>query len=298
MEIILNGGVYKMKNKELIEKIKKVGSVFGDFIDGKGFYVVILLCIVVIGATITVVSIRDYNKIGGGDSNNKTLLGNHVIPETIKSSKASEVIEVPVKTVTASVTEQPKSIVQVTPKVNNGINKSMPQKTIEKINLDKQPVKNKISEQSNTKAKNEKEPLRPIRLSYPVFGKVIKEYAQNNLVYSNTLQEWTTHSGIDIASNLNIPVMTAADGIVKSIKSDPKYGITITIEHAGGLETIYSNLSTTALVKSGKKVKRGTAISGVGNTASFECEDQPHLHFEVIENGKVINPMGYLNSLK
>ena len=291
-----------MKNKELVEKIKRIGSVFGDFIDGKGFYIVILLCMVVIGATITVVSIRDYNKIEGEYSTSETLQDNRAVPQTIKSSKVSEVTEVPVETVTASVAGQPKSIAQVTPKVNNSIKKNVLEKTSEKMRQNNQVVKNNIPKQSNTKlktkVKNQKDPIQPIRLSYPVFGKIIKEYAQNNLVYSKTLQEWTTHSGIDIASDLNTPVMTTADGIVKSIKSDPKYGITIIIEHAGGLKTIYANLSTAAMVKVGKSVKRGTTISGVGNTAGFECEEQPHLHFEVIENGKAINPMNYLISVK
>lgn len=281
-----------MKNQKLIEKIKKSGSAFGNFIDGKGFYIIIFLCVIVIGATITVVSLRDYNKIGNQYSSNEKLLNNATDINGKQSDEIYKETDVPARTVTASISEQPK---QNKPRVVYGNKEGISQKS-NKNKFERDTLK-KLIKNKKSSDKNKNESLQPISPIYPVFGKIIKEYAQSNLVYSRTLQAWTTHTGIDIASELNTPVKASADGIVKSIKNDPGYGITITIEHSDGIKTIYSNLSTAAMVKPGKKVKRGTVISGIGSTAGFECLDQPHLHFEVKKDDKIFSPLNYLGSL-
>jgi len=123
----------------------------------------------------------------------------------------------------------------------------------------------------------------------PVKGKIQTDYAMDRLLYSKTLDEWRTHSGIDISAPRGDVVKAAADGYIKEIKNDPCYGITITIDHENGYKTIYSNLAS-SMVSTNQKVKAGDAISSVGNTAIFECMDPPHLHFEVYRNDKLVDP--------
>lgn len=128
----------------------------------------------------------------------------------------------------------------------------------------------------------------------PVSGDIIKDFAMDTLIYSNTLEEWTTHSGIDIKANKTSIVVASEEGTVESIKNDPRYGLTIVIAHENGFKTIYSNLLTTEFVSEGKKVEKGETIATVGETASFEISDEAHLHFEMYKDGEVVNPTIYL----
>lgn len=128
----------------------------------------------------------------------------------------------------------------------------------------------------------------------PVDGEKIKDYSSDNLVYSVTLDEWTTHLGIDYKSEKTDIVKASADGKIKSIKNDPRYGLTVVIEHTNGFESVYSNLLTAEFITVGEEVKQGQTIATVGNTARFEIADETHLHFEIKQNGESVDPNIYL----
>ena len=149
-----------------------------------------------------------------------------------------------------------------------------------------------ISTNSNNSEK--KETKKEISFQKPVEGEIIREFAQNNLVYSNTLEEWITHNGIDIKADKTTVVKSAEAGVVKSIKNDPRYGLTIVIQHDDVYQTIYSNLLTSEFVVEGEKVEKGQAIGTVGNSSVFEVADEPHLHFEILKNSIQIDPSNYL----
>ncbi|MCI9015891.1 MAG: peptidoglycan DD-metalloendopeptidase family protein [Clostridia bacterium] len=154
---------------------------------------------------------------------------------------------------------------------------------------------NKSTKQAQTKkeeVKKEETEVKKeeIKFIQPVEGEIIKEFAKDNLVYSQTLQEWTTHTAIDYKAEKTTIVKAAADGKVKSIKNDPRYGLSIIIEHQEGYESLYANLLTSEFVQIGEEVKSGQSIGTVGNTATFEIADEPHLHFEIIKDGVAIDP--------
>lgn len=140
------------------------------------------------------------------------------------------------------------------------------------------------------KTKVEKDPT----FKAPVEGEVIKEFAKDNLIYSETLKEWTTHYGVDIKAERATVVKAAAEGTVKYIKNDPRYGLTIIIEHANGFETRYANLLTTEFVSEGEEVKVGQTIGTVGDSAVYEIVDESHLHFEILKNNENVNPAKYV----
>lgn len=129
----------------------------------------------------------------------------------------------------------------------------------------------------------------------PVSGAVMKGYAMEELVYSKTLKAWITHSGIDIEGPLGAEVKAALDGIVAAVEEDALMGIVIVLEHGEGLTTVYANLSTQELVQVGQRVEKGQVISGIGRTAALEIADPPHLHFEVRLHGEVQDPMPYIS---
>lgn len=128
----------------------------------------------------------------------------------------------------------------------------------------------------------------------PVEGEIMLEFAKDKLVYSNTLQEWVTHNGIDIKADKTTIVKASAEGTIKSIKNDPRYGITVVIQHVNGYSSVYSNLLTAEFVKEGEKVKQEQTIGTVGNTATFEIADESHLHFEIVKDSEYLDPTLYI----
>lgn len=152
---------------------------------------------------------------------------------------------------------------------------------------------NTTTEKTSTTNKTEattKEQKDPTFVSPIESSDILREYAKDNLVYSETLKEWITHLGIDIKAEKATVVKAGAEGTVKSIKNDPRYGLTIIIEHSNGYQTLYANLLTTEFVSEGEKVKSGQTIGTVGDTAVYEVVDEPHLHFEITKNGENLNP--------
>ena len=149
------------------------------------------------------------------------------------------------------------------------------------------------SKQTNAKAETT-ETKKELSFSMPVDGEISKDFAKDSLVYSETLKEWVTHMGIDIKAEKTTVVKAAESGTIKSIKNDPRYGLTVVIDHGDGYQTIYANLLTSEFVVEGENVEKGQSIGTVGNTAVFEVADEPHLHFEILKESIPQDPNSYL----
>ena len=93
------------------------------------------------------------------------------------------------------------------------------------------------------------------------------------------------HYGQDIAVNIGTKVYAPADGKIKFAGNQGGYGKVVKIDHTNGYRTIFAHLSKIN-VKSGSKVKRGDLIALSGNSGRTVG---PHLHYEVIVNGKKVN---------
>lgn len=128
----------------------------------------------------------------------------------------------------------------------------------------------------------------------PVSGAVTKDYSGDELVFSETMQDWRTHNGIDFAAVDGTDVLAAADGTVEAITENGMMGTTVIILHSGGIRTIYSNLSDIGLVSIGDDVKGGAIIGKTGSTAAAEVSEPPHLHFEMSVNEEPVNPHDYI----
>ncbi len=94
------------------------------------------------------------------------------------------------------------------------------------------------------------------------------------------------HDGLDFSAAFGTPILAAADGVVTRVGHDVSYGNVVEITHAEGFVTRYAHLSR-ALVVPGQKVTRGQHVADVGSTGR---STGPHLHYEVINKGFVINP--------
>jgi Membrane proteins related to metalloendopeptidases len=105
------------------------------------------------------------------------------------------------------------------------------------------------------------------------------------------------HTGIDISASLNTPIIAPKDGVVESFVTNSKaYGYLLTIEHEGGVETLYGHILDVAPnIAVGAHVKAGQVIAYVGNRG---LSTGPHLHFETHSQGSAVNPLLFVNQPK
>jgi len=256
--------------------MKKIQGKTVKFMEKRGFYIILFLCIVIVGITAMLVtrSNMEYFSNSWLDEEELVMKEDTVDNQAEKaeqenSNGASAVNQKPI-IVQKSVEEvkNEKAVAQTTDKVQNSV----------------------PAIQSNHSQK----PAAISKFMFPVQGDIMVEYAKDHIIYSKTLGDWRTHKGIDIKSILGAQVKAAADGVIEKIYNDDGYGITIIIDHRNGIKTKYCNLSTDSMVKEGQNVKQGDIISGIGDTAVFEIGEEPHLHFEVIKDGESVDPKTFL----
>lgn len=130
----------------------------------------------------------------------------------------------------------------------------------------------------------------------PVQGELLKGCSLEVPVFSLTMEDYRTHTGIDLYCDIGSDVAAAARGTVKEIWDDPMMGTCISIEHTGGSVTVYKNLcdDIPSGIEVGRTVEAGQIIATAGDTALLElCEDS-HIHFELYIGDKAVDPMEYV----
>jgi murein DD-endopeptidase MepM/ murein hydrolase activator NlpD len=98
------------------------------------------------------------------------------------------------------------------------------------------------------------------------------------------------HTGVDFTAPKGTPIYATGDGVVITVKTVfGGYGKYVEIDHGFGFVTRYAHMNDFK-VRKGQKVKRGDHIGSVGNTGSSTA---PHIHYEVLKDGKQVNPVNY-----
>ena len=138
------------------------------------------------------------------------------------------------------------------------------------------------------------EPRQPLKTAAPVQGETVAAYAMDSLSYNQTTQDWRVHNGMDIAAAPDTPVTAAADGEVYTVYEDDTMGHTVVIRHADGYTTKYASLDGNICVAPGDAVKLGDPIGYVGTSALLESALEPHVHFCVTRNDKLMDPAEFL----
>ena len=265
------------------------------FIDKQGFYVVLFVCIAIIGVTAFFTSNKSPKpQVQDLADNDKVItLPEPTMPDGLDTAGLQdEKISIKIKDST------------LPPEEDKVDEEALKETLATKEDKKEEEGKSEDQEKSQDDVKKEEAPKEEKKASkksaseakmiYPVSGTIIKEHTVDQLVFSNTLKEWTTHYGLDIESFIGAEVKAAMSGTVEEITEDPLMGICIILDHGNGLKTYYANLSTGNMVSVGQKVDKGQIISGIGRTASCEILDNPHLHFEVLLDGESQDPMEYL----
>lgn len=129
----------------------------------------------------------------------------------------------------------------------------------------------------------------------PLKGEVLTAFSVDRLVYSETLGDWRTHDGLDIAAAAGTKVLAASGGKVISVTEDALMGTTVVLDHGDGYQTTYASLQAKPTVAKGDTVTAGQVIGAVGTTAAAESAQGPHLHFSVAKDGDAVDPEAYLN---
>ncbi len=113
-------------------------------------------------------------------------------------------------------------------------------------------------------------------------------------VYSKTLGDWRVHDGVDFSAGTGAEVVAVNDGVVEDIIHHDLMGVTVIIKHGDGKKSTYSNLEDSVTLENGQIINQGDVVGRVGATAVYEIADGPHLHFEMSDNGKKIDPLSVI----
>lgn len=231
----------------------------GDFISGKGFYFVVLICV----AAIALSGYYLVQGLGGEDDPGQPVAGSASIVDSPSANPSPRVTAQPTPVPTAKPSPAPTvpPTAQPSPAVS-----SQPQST----------------------------PTAALVFTWPVNGTVIAGYSVEALAYSETMGDWRTHDGLDLATSLGAQVYATASGTVSAIYKDDFMGTTVEIDHGNGLTSQYANLAEVPTVAVGDGVSTGSVIGSVGATAAAEQGSQAHLHFAMYQDGNPVDPVDYL----
>jgi murein DD-endopeptidase MepM/ murein hydrolase activator NlpD len=130
----------------------------------------------------------------------------------------------------------------------------------------------------------------PVDMIMPVAGEVTSRFSRAR--FHPVLQLFRAHRGVDLSAPIGTRVVAPASGTVRSVGWRIGYGLTVELEHNGGVVTRYAHLRS-AYVRRGDQVAMGTAIAAVGTSG---LSTGPHLHFEVIVKGRAVDPIKFLAS--
>lgn len=237
---------------------KSFGERLEAFFAGKGFYIVLVLCVAIIGASAYFLF-------------------------TSSKSDVEEITGSGFEEVTAPLDEDPEM--------------AAPPEVIEEPDADEQNALLEDAtdtEETGTWTEQEAETAVDAQYIWPMEGQIDVPYSVTALIYSTKMGDWRTHDSVDIAAALGTQVLAVCSGQVEKVYTDDMGGMTVIIQHSGGLRSIYSNLAEVPTVYEGDNIMTGEVIGAVGATAPGETKDNPHLCFKLTLDGQSVNPSDYL----
>lgn len=140
-------------------------------------------------------------------------------------------------------------------------------------------------------ARNKQERMASMPAIMPVKKTDCKVVSGFGYRYHPILRYMRMHTGIDLSARTGTPVYATGDGVVEEAGSGAEgfsgYGTVCVIDHGFGFKTLYAHLGKVT-VRKGQKVRRGEQIGTLGSSG---LSQGPHVHYEVIQNNKKVNPV-------
>lgn len=133
-------------------------------------------------------------------------------------------------------------------------------------------------------------PQEDVSMIVPVSGSLGTGFSLTVPVFSETMNDWRVHQGIDYKTEGEVQVVAAADGIVENVYTCELMGLTVEIRHADETLSIYQSLGGELQVIEGQEVRQGDLIGMTGTSADSECLEGNHLHFALIRGGVYLDP--------
>lgn len=130
--------------------------------------------------------------------------------------------------------------------------------------------------------------LPPRDMIMPVAGRISSGFSARR--FHPLLSIFRPHEGVDVSAPSGTPIVAPASGRVSFIGWRFGYGLTVEVEHSGGVVTRYAHCQTTQ-VRVGDRVAAGQSIARVGSSG---LATGPHVHFEVIARGASVDPIKFL----
>ena len=122
---------------------------------------------------------------------------------------------------------------------------------------------------------------------WPVAGGLTSHYGSRSDPFTGAVE---FHAGLDISAGSGQPVQATADGKVLSARWNGSFGNLVVIDHGFGISTRYGHLSRFAVVE-GQQIRKGDTVGYVGSTGR---STSPHVHYELLLNGRPANPLRLL----
>lgn len=124
----------------------------------------------------------------------------------------------------------------------------------------------------------------------PCGTEIINDYSNGEMVYSETMDDWRSHNGVDFKAEKGVSVKAINDGIVTNVYTDALWGTIVEIDHGGKLVAKYCGLGADVSVQKGTEVKMGDEIGVLGD---IPCESKlgNHLHLEIRIDSKIVDPL-------
>jgi murein DD-endopeptidase MepM/ murein hydrolase activator NlpD len=129
--------------------------------------------------------------------------------------------------------------------------------------------------------------IQALPLRWPVRGAIKSSYGLRQSPWTGKPEQ---HDGIDIGSSPGTPIESPAPGKVVKAGSGPDFGRHVVIDHGNGVRSLYGHMKQVD-VKAGQTVEKGQVIGLVGSSGK---STGPHLHYEVLVNGKAVDPRSFL----
>ncbi|MBR6292244.1 MAG: peptidoglycan DD-metalloendopeptidase family protein [Bacteroidales bacterium] len=156
-------------------------------------------------------------------------------------------------------------------------------------------VESKSLDEIYEMARNKSERMSSMPAIMPVAKQQAKVVSGFGMRFHPILKHYRLHAGMDITARQGTPVYATGDGVVRISGRNAQglggYGIVVVVDHGFGFQTLYAHMQGTK-VRVGQKVKRGEQIGTVGSTG---LSTGSHLHYEVILNGKKVDPVYYFS---
>ena len=124
--------------------------------------------------------------------------------------------------------------------------------------------------------------------------RVLRAFSGDTMSRSGVTGLWETHLAVDLTAPAGASVAAVSDGRVKASGTDAYCGTWIEIEHAGGIVSRYEALKLLGAYRPGDPVRAGQTIGFVGNSHLGEADIGPHLHLQIISDGRPVDPFKLL----